>query len=133
MPPATEPLPDRKNATTGRIGGRRAIPRRPANEGKEEQTMSTKIPDRPHYAVIETRHITIPGDERSRTNPGHGYPEHTEECISYHAFADEREMRAWVERKEERTRHYADYGNYRIVFVQPAKVEISTNVTITKP
>jgi len=34
------------------------------------------VPNEPHFAVIVygVRSIYIPGDERSRTNPGHGYP-----------------------------------------------------------
>lgn len=38
------------------------------------------VPSDPHFAVIiyGTRNIWVPGDERSRTNPGHGYPEHTD-------------------------------------------------------
>jgi len=29
------------------------------------------------YIIIKMQTRTIPGDERSRTAPGHGYPEHT--------------------------------------------------------
>ena len=38
------------------------------------------VPDGPHFAVIiyGTRRIHFEGDERSRTNPGHGYPAHTD-------------------------------------------------------
>lgn len=38
------------------------------------------VPNEPHFAVIiyGVRSIYIPGDERSRTNPGHGYPGGTE-------------------------------------------------------
>lgn len=34
------------------------------------------IPNGPHYAVIlyGVRSVYTPGDERSRTHPGHGYP-----------------------------------------------------------
>lgn len=34
------------------------------------------IPDGHHYAILTftSQHVHIPGDERSRTNPGHGYP-----------------------------------------------------------
>lgn len=50
------------------------------------------IPDGPHYAimVIEKKSIHVPGDERSRTHPGHGYPEHTETytSVTYQSFAD---------------------------------------------
>lgn len=38
------------------------------------------IPKERHYQIIvfKKTSVHIPGDERSRTNPGHGYPEHTE-------------------------------------------------------
>lgn len=38
------------------------------------------VPTERHFAVLiyKVHSYTIPGDERSRTNPGHGYPEHTE-------------------------------------------------------
>jgi hypothetical protein len=36
------------------------------------------IPQGEHYVIVEIASVDIPGDERSRTNPGHGYPAHTE-------------------------------------------------------
>jgi len=36
------------------------------------------IPKEPHYVIVKIGSFFIPGDERSRTNPGHGYPERTE-------------------------------------------------------
>ena len=38
------------------------------------------IPEGPHYAVLvySTHSTHIPGDQRSRDAPGHGYPAHTE-------------------------------------------------------
>ena len=50
-----------------------------------------QIPDSPHWAIISSDSFWIEGDERSRTNPGHGYPGHTETTISYQAFTDEGE------------------------------------------
>lgn len=47
------------------------------------------IPKGEHWAIIESRILTIPGDERSRTNPGHGFPASTEQYISYEAFLNE--------------------------------------------
>src|SRR3989304_8144426 len=51
---------------------------------------SKKFPKDEHYAMIifKTKSIHHEGDERSRTNPGHGYPAHTEEVSNheYHAF-----------------------------------------------
>ncbi len=46
------------------------------------------IPSKEHYAIITTNKIYIPGDERPRTNPGHGYPEHYQETIDYEAYTD---------------------------------------------
>ena len=45
------------------------------------------FPDTPHLAIIEFGTIYIPGDERSRTNPGHGYPASSETTMTYTWFA----------------------------------------------
>lgn len=47
-----------------------------------------KIPSGEHWAIITTSSYTVPGDERSRAQPGHGYSEHTVETINYEAFTD---------------------------------------------
>lgn len=36
------------------------------------------IPKEPHYVIVKIGSVHIPGDERSRTHPGHGYGERTE-------------------------------------------------------
>lgn len=43
------------------------------------------VPAGPHLALLvySKSSVLIPGDERSRTNPGHGYPERTE---TYNTF-----------------------------------------------
>jgi hypothetical protein len=48
----------------------------------------SEIPQTAHYAIIifETRSMLIPGDERSKQAPGHGYPEHTETFLSHKYF-----------------------------------------------
>lgn len=56
------------------------------------------IPNGPHWAIIKTVSVTIPGDERSRTNPGHGYPAHTEEFITYKAFIIQSEWEEEIEK-----------------------------------
>lgn len=48
-----------------------------------------EIPAGEHWAIITGSTITVPGDERSRQSPGHGYPEHTESVITYQVFLDE--------------------------------------------
>jgi hypothetical protein len=47
------------------------------------------VPTTEHWAILSNRSITIPGDERSRTSPGHGYPEHTEQYVEYRVFRSE--------------------------------------------
>lgn len=61
-----------------------------------------QIPEGEHWAILEQHSMTIPGDERSRQAPGHGYPEHTETFIKYRAFTNEAEFLAEVQRKSER-------------------------------
>lgn len=51
------------------------------------------------YAAIVTDSIWVPGDERSRTHPGHGYPEHTVDNIVMHEFSTKSELEAWVLRE----------------------------------
>jgi len=51
-----------------------------------------QIPPSKHFAIIRETTVHIPGDERSRTAPGHGYPERDETVISYEICADEKDM-----------------------------------------
>jgi len=55
-----------------------------------------KIPDTPFYAVTFETSITIPGDERSRTHPGHGYPEHTVSTQEIVIFKTQKDFTDWV-------------------------------------
>lgn len=54
------------------------------------------VPSIAHYAVLEADSYYTPGDERSRTNPGHGYPAGTTEFVRYIAFIDETEFKSYV-------------------------------------
>lgn len=47
------------------------------------------IPAGEHWAIVEIVTVHIPGDERSRQAPGHGYPERDEEYIRYTPFTGE--------------------------------------------
>lgn len=66
-----------------------AKPRHPAMYADVYVESPSDIPRKEHWAVITGSSIFIPGDERSRTNPGHGYPESTERYIGYAAYFDE--------------------------------------------
>lgn len=50
-----------------------------------EASRPIHVPRTKHYAVIvyESNSVYIEGDERSKTNPGHGYPAHTETFNSF--------------------------------------------------
>jgi hypothetical protein len=66
----------------------------------------TLPPTRDHFAVVETVNTTVPGDERSRTDPGHGYAEHTSVSQLYHAFDDEESLIAFMEKVSDKRRFF---------------------------
>jgi hypothetical protein len=78
------------------------------------------IPAKQHFAALIFKSITIPGDERSRTNPGHGYPEHTETAVEYIAFINRKEMEEWVIQEE--GRGYCKKV-YQIIEVTPLNIK----------
>lgn len=82
------------------------------------------IPETPHFAIITFSTHYTPGDERSRTNPGHGYPASWDTVTNYQPFTDqaqfERECEALAKRQEK----------FHALKVTPLKVETKTTVTI---
>jgi hypothetical protein len=52
-------------------------------EVRHSLSQPSDFPDGPHLAIIDFGTIHIPGDERSKQHPGHGYPAHNETTISY--------------------------------------------------
>ena len=71
------------------------------------------IPAHPHYAILvyKSQSVTIPGDERSRTCPGHGYPEHTEIYTSFEHYIStvEEEVEDFITRHESKAFDKAPY------------------------
>jgi len=65
------------------------------------KTCTTKkdIPVEDHFVILEFYSIHIPGDERSRTCPGHGYPESIERAVRYIAFTDQLEWENDIKRR----------------------------------
>ncbi|QXV74025.1 hypothetical protein [Rhizobium phage RHEph12] len=49
-----------------------------------------------HFAVLEFVSVHIPGDERSRTNPGHGYPATNESYTKFHVFTSQASLEEWL-------------------------------------
>jgi hypothetical protein len=89
---------------------------------------SKDVPKEKHYAIITFGSVTIPGDERSRTNPGHGYPEHTESTASYVAYTNKEEWEAEVKRLAAEERSWRD--DFIALVVQPAKVSKSVSINV---
>ena len=60
---------------------------------------SADVPMCEHWAILKSRSVTIPGDERSRTAPGHGYPESTTRFVDYIAYTDREEFERDLEKE----------------------------------
>lgn len=78
------------------------------------------------YAVLLTKSVYIPGDERSRTNPGHGYPEHTESFACIEHFKDYDDMLKWVDRREKST-----YVKEPYTIIQFEELKVTTTVSVS--
>lgn len=76
------------------------------------------------FIVLETDSYHVDGDERSRTNPGHGYPAHTVEYIKAHEIPSEAELMKWIESHNK----YAFHSPYRVFKCE--EVEIQQNISI---
>ena len=79
------------------------------------------------YAAIIDSSYTVPGDERSRTNPGHGYPEHTVQYKDFREFKNFEEMKKWVE-DEERSKY--SRTKYRIISFKPMTVSTTVEIKV---
>ena len=83
------------------------------------------------YAVLVEESVYIEGDERSRTNPGHGYPAHTQNYSTFREFKDQKELLDWVRISGKHTKYKAiQYTELEIITevkikVEPVKREIS--------
>lgn len=86
---------------------------------------SSDIPKGPHYAILEPRSTFIPGDERSRTNPGHGYPEHTEHSWDYIVFPNKEEWETEVKR-----RHESQWGRKDFVAISATPATVTSTVSV---
>ncbi len=84
----------------------------------------SEVPTVMHFAIIVFSSVHIPGDERSRTNPGHGYPAHDEPTLSYEAFMDEY---AWIEAIEKHTKNNT---KFRAMKVHPVAVTTEVRVLV---
>ena len=82
----------------------------------------------PHFAALIFSTVHIPGDERSRTNPGHGYPAENKPVAEYIAFDSRDEMERWVNQQETKASQYSR-KHYQVIEVKPLAVEVKASVS----
>lgn len=87
-------------------------------------TKVAELPSQPFFAVLVPTAVNIPGDERSRTSPGHGYPESTE--YHWHIITFENEEK-WKEDISRRMQHVR-IESFKAVKILPANVTISATL-----
>lgn len=91
-------------------------------------TSSDKMPKVDHWAIITYDTIYTPGDERSRTHPGHGYPASSDSVACYAAYLDEED---WKKSINELT--FPSYGSpkqFTAIVVKLVKITKSVSVEI---
>lgn len=86
-------------------------------------TIKKQMPLVHHWAIVTYVNTCIEGDERSRTNPGHGYPAHTISTTQYAAFVSEQDWKEKIELYEE---HGIPYSAMRVM---PAVVSKRVDIT----
>ena len=89
----------------------------------------SEVPTQPHFAIFEANSIHVPGDERSRQYPGHGYPASTEYFLSYIAFDTKEEWEADIQERSSRKNGDA----FIAVHIIPAKIETKIVVSVSTP
>ena len=92
-----------------------------------DQFVSTKdqFPTAPHWVIMKFTTIHIPGDERSRTNPGHGYPDSTESAVTYQAYYTEEKFLSAIEDLEN------GFGNPNYVVFKSEPLTVGKKITVS--
>lgn len=85
------------------------------------------IPKEPHYVIVKIRGVHIPGDERSRTHPGHGYGERTE----YHPEMRVTTNRAHWEKEIVKELESDPKQQNFIAYFVPSLAEVKTEVKVS--
>lgn len=70
-------------------------------EGRTAETVAA-LPRGEHFLLLQDRAISVPGDERSRLAPGHGYPAHTEHVLEARVYLDKGKFEADLAQAVER-------------------------------
>ena len=81
-----------------------------------------------YYGILKFSSITIPGDQRSRDCPGHGYPEHTMTSVELQIFT---KREAWETEVSRKTNDRYDSGDWVPLVIQRPAVKTTVTVNIT--
>ncbi len=74
-------------------------------------------------AVIVFDTVYSPGDERSKSHPGHGYPESYENSLKYIVMNDMAELETWIAKRDKHDRAY--------VVIQAEAKNVKTKLTVS--
>lgn len=77
------------------------------------------------YAAIIDKSYHVEGDERSRTNPGHGYPAHDVSYKEFKPFGSKEEMEEWVLSEESMVFNKAKYK-----IIQYGEMVVSSTIKV---
>lgn len=90
------------------------------------------VPKTEHWAIITFGTIHIPGDERSRTHPGHGYPAYDQPTATYEVFKDKVQWTAAVLELEHDwlNSSHRNEKNWVAMKVTPAEVRTTVSVSV---
>lgn len=86
------------------------------------------IPTVEHWAIIESSSVHVPAE--GVWAPGHGYPAHSEEFITYEAYTDKAEFEAAVLEMAENQKAYS--RAFRAIHVIPVVTKTSVTLEETK-
>lgn len=74
------------------------------------------------FAILEFVTIHIPGDERSQTYPGHGYPASTETAAQLRTFESQADLELWLSHEGRNKVNY--------IVLQATRLGVRTSVSI---
>ena len=77
------------------------------------------------FAVVVKRTLEHAGDERSRTNPGHGYPTYSETVTEFIPMESEQALKNWIKSNPKISSTIIEY--------QELTVSIETKIDFKRP
>lgn len=86
------------------------------------------FPTEKSFAIATSEGVHIPGDERSRSAPGHGYPSHTDYYTKLQVFSDEAEWKEAI--KKLMVPQFGSRKDFRAFIMEPVTVDAEITVNI---